>query len=152
VSDQTILEALATVLPAGTTIVSQSVFIRQGIGPDTASWPALTLNIPVSDDDEFVLGPTYQTVHTCHALYLDRWESGTRTYEQIMADAAAQLTIMRNNLRGNPTLTVNGTPHCWEIRRVQRRMVGPLDKGQLGFPAIQAEMVIMVADFPETFD
>jgi hypothetical protein len=31
-------------------------------------------------------------------------------------------------------------------------MVGPLDKGQLGFPAIQAEMVIMVADFPETFD
>jgi hypothetical protein len=140
------------VLPAGTTVDPSAVYIQEGIGPDTGSWPVLVLSIPVSDDEEFVLGPTYQTVYTCHVLYLDNLQWSGRSQEEALADAAAQLDIMRATLRGNNTLTVDGVPHCWEIRRIQRRMAQPLDKAQLGFPAIQAEMLVMVADLPETFD
>jgi hypothetical protein len=151
-SAASVLTALQAVLPAGTTVAAESVYLQQGIGPDTGSWPVLVLSIPVSDDEEFVVGPTYQTVHTCHVLYLDNLQWSGRSEEEALADAAAQLDIMRNTLRGNNTLTVEGTPHCWEIRRIQRRMAQPLDKSQLGFPAIQAEMLVMVADLPDTFD
>lgn len=146
-----ILGALAAVVPVGTTVTADSVYIQEGIGPDTGSWPVLVLSIPVSDDEEFVIGPTYQTVYTCHVLYLDNLQWSGRSQEEALADAAAQLDIMRDTLRGNTTLTVDGTPHCWEIRRIQRRMAHPLTTAQLGFPAIQAEMLIFVAGLPETF-
>jgi hypothetical protein len=152
VSAASVLTALKAVLPVGTTVESDSVFIQQDISGDYAVWPVLILNVPQSDDDQFTVGPTYQTTHVCHVLYLDRQESSDDPQKDILADADAQLAIMRANLRANPTLTVDGTVNCWEVRRIQRRMAQPLDKGQLGFPALQAEMLVWVSDLPETFD
>lgn len=151
-SDAAVLAALKVILPTGTIVNPDSVFIQRGLGPTQAMSPTLTLSVPVSDDDEFTVGPTFQTTLVCHVLYLDHWAENSRPYEDIMATAAEQLSIMRANLRANRWLTVDGTPNCWNIGRIQRRVVGAVSKGELGFPSIRAEMFVWVLDLPETFD
>jgi hypothetical protein len=66
VSAASVLTALKAVLPVGTTVESDSVFIQQDISGDYAVWPVLILNVPQSDDDQFTVGPTYQTTYVCH--------------------------------------------------------------------------------------
>ena len=130
-SEQLVLDHLKILLPAGTTVAPQSVYLRQGITPQTALWPALMLSIPLADDEQVTLGGAgygaFQTTHVCHVLYLDRWESGSRSYEQIMADANDQVTQMLMNIRSNPALRVNNVDGCMEVAHIQKRMLGPLD-------------------------
>lgn len=154
-SEDAVLSALRVVLPVDTTVAAGSVYIRQGVTPKAASWPVLLLSVPLAEEEQQTMGGpgmgSYQTIHVAHALYMDQWIEGPRTFEEIEADAAAQLQIMQGNVRLNPQLIVDGVAHCMEVRKIQRRAPVPPDSAQTGFPVIQAELVIWCADFMVTY-
>lgn len=126
--------ALQTILPVGTTVAS--TYVEKGVDTVNGSWPALVIQCPKTDHDVVAIGPTYRATFHVKATYLDRWESSTRTFEQITADAKTAVFQMLRNVRATPTLGFIGTEatpqSSVEIAE------GPVQVEGLGFPLVAA--------------
>jgi hypothetical protein len=83
------------------------------------------------------------------AVYLDLWNSSTRTYGQLLHEARTALNTMIANYSVNTTLvatyttedgvTVTNQPNALEIRpRIRRHIDAPTDNGEYGFPLLTA--------------
>jgi hypothetical protein len=103
-SDARVLQALAAILPAGTHVDSSSVYIEKGLAALGGGFPALILTIPDDERLQVAFPSTYGWTHQVAALYLERWETSARTYEQVMAQIRADLDLMCQNVADNPTL------------------------------------------------
>ncbi len=143
-SAQSVMTALATILPAGTTI-AQTV-VEKGINAVSGPYPALIVNCPHTDRARVAVRAKKET-HQVHVLYLDRWEDSTRTLEQILTDTRTAITQMVANVDANPTLKIAGVANCIIAGdKMSVSVDGPVRDDALGFPLITAELVIEVED------
>lgn len=136
------LTVLATILPAGTPV--QTVVIQKGLDTETAAFPALILNAPKVRRERKSIGAggaVRQATFTIHGMYLDRWESSTRTLEQILADADTALHQMADNVERNPTLGYDSVQAGDEI---DVDVDGPVQDPGLGFPLVTGSIVISI--------
>lgn len=152
-SDVRVMAALAAILPAGTPIDPASVYIEEGIDVTTGSFPALILTIPDDERVEETLGGTGSNGwrHTVACMVIDRWETSSRTYEQLMQDTRAVLNTMVQNVSGNRSLSVTGVPNTqdgdnaiYAGQRIRRRIHAPNMTSDFGFPVINAYLLIDV--------
>jgi hypothetical protein len=146
------MSALAAILPVNTKVaVPDSVHIQKGLaavaGAD--SWPVLILHAPHRQRSRITLGPqgAYGWVHDIMALYLEKWESSTRPYEEILAGVDADLQTMCDNLSLNPNLVITSTQYGRDgADDLQVWLDGRVDYKELGFPCIQGRLLVRLQD------
>ena len=132
------LTALQTIMPTGTPIAE--VLIQKGISGVTQVFPVLILNCPQVHRIRKA-NHAKQAIFTIHGLYLDRWETDTRTYEQILTDMQEALCTCADNVDSNPTLNLGPTIAG---ETIDIRIDSPVDTSQLGVPLVAGELVIEV--------
>ncbi len=146
-SAETTLTAMASVLP---TAAIQQTLVEAALDTLSGATPALILFCPETVEEKHATGKRRE-IHTVVALYLDRWDSNTRTAQELAADARANLGGMKANLRANRTLTVSGTDHALSAgEHIKTQRLGILEdvEGQrLPFPMYAAVLTIeQIAD------
>ncbi len=164
-SDSRVLQALAAVLPTNTRVKTDDVHIEKGLAVLGGGFPALVLTIPDDERLQTAFPSTYGWTHQVAALYLERWETSTRTYEQLMHDIRADLNVMCQNVADNPQLhatvtTPNGTvlsdvQNAIEAgTRIRRFIDAPVKDAQnaaFGFYQITASLLIQVRGIFEEY-
>jgi hypothetical protein len=133
------LAALATIMPVGTPVVD--VLIQKGLSSLAGTFPVLILNCPLTEWTRKA-NHAKQNIFTIHGLYLDRWETDTRTFEQILADMSTALGTMGDNVNANYTLNMGPTVTAGEKGSI--RINGPVDTRDIGVPLVSGEITIQV--------
>lgn len=132
------LAALATIMPVGTPIAA--VLIQKGLGSLLDAFPVLILNCPRTQIERKA-NHGKRAIFTVHGLYLDRWETGTRTFEQILADMSEALHTAADNINANPTLGL-GPTIAGEM--IDINVDSPVDTREMGVPMVAGEITINV--------
>ena len=143
-SAETTLQALSSILPAGTAV--QQVVLESELELASGGFPSLILSCPTTREERAGAG-VKKEIHQVHVQYLDRWESSSRTAAQLTTDARAALEQMKANVRGNRTLTVSGTPYALLAGdTMETEIQGPLTEKDLPFPMFAASLALEVQD------
>lgn len=131
------LTALSSIMPAGTTVDPANVYVERGLRELDGGWPCLILQCPETEHAVEAITLVYRATFHVQCHYLDRWESSTRSFEQLLADAKTACYQMLRNVRAQPTLDYVGTEATPSARV---RVAAPVEVEGLGFPVVVGQI------------